>query len=397
MAAGPSFTAWTDDAVEAFVRRPDRDRREGPAHEVPDDLRLPLVVEQAPTGAGHEVARPEDDPAVAPGSCSPPLTEHLGHHLSGDEPRALPVVGVVAPDPMQELEVMVAHVGEIPVGAAVAHDAFARRGRRRVRNICEGEALGRETNRRAAGVVERPEVGAHAEVVGDAAIGAERLLAAGRGRRKVGGVDARLRDQGRDHSLEQLASAERRIEAEHADLLFDFAVPADDGQARPARDLLERLAELGLDELAKRRHGERVVHVGEHQVLPDEEAQLVAEVVERRRLVDGRAGDADQVQPGIAQSAERLAEVLVGNRRPHGAAGEDRHAVHLEGEPVPRRGRPTTRARENRRRARTRRCPCGPARDRGEAHRGCAATIARHRVRAPPRPRGRATPCRLRS
>ena len=61
----------------------------------------------------------------------------------------------------------------------------------------------------------------------------------------------------------------------------------------------------------------RIVHVGEHEVLPHQNAELVAEIVEGVGLVDHRAADADHVHAGVAQLLERGA--IVGGSAPRRA------------------------------------------------------------------------------
>ena len=78
--------------------------------------------------------------------------------------------------------------------------------------------------------------------------------------------------------------------------------------------------------LDERLVGERVVERREHQVLPDQQPELVAAVVERVGLVRRDAGHPDQVQP----QPHRLVERGQVARRPHGTAAEDPHAVDPE-------------------------------------------------------------------
>ena len=68
--------------------------------------------------------------------------------------------------------------------------------------------------------------------------------------------------------------------------------------------------------------------------MPDEETQLVAEIVERCGLVDGRSDDADQVETGVAQLDERASKLGLRHGSPHHSAGEDVNAVHLQSEAV---------------------------------------------------------------
>src|SRR5438552_14019340 len=88
---------------------------------------------------------------------------------------------------------------------------------------------------------------------------------------------------------------------------------------------------------AKRVVAEGIVHVGEHEVLPHENAELVADAVEIVRLVDHRPGDAQHVRARIAHLLERGAQLARARaqpedveRRPARAAAEDALAVHHE-------------------------------------------------------------------
>ena len=75
-----------------------------------------------------------------------------------------------------------------------------------------------------------------------------------------------------------------------------------------ARHLVRR---FGFDLRAELGIPDRVVHVREHEVLPNQEAQLVAERVEVVALVGHRAADAHHVRAGIAQLGEGAAQLLV--------------------------------------------------------------------------------------
>ena len=105
---------------------------------------------------------------------------------------------------------------------------------------------------------------------------------------------------------------------------------------------MERLDDLQRLERGRRR--ERlvvpgIVHAGEHEVLPDQDAQLVAEVVKAIGLVRHRAADAHHVHPRIAQLLERSAiRGRIGGEgrevqwRPAGTAAEHRNAIDDEAE-----------------------------------------------------------------
>ena len=81
----------------------------------------------------------------------------------------------------------------------------------------------------------------------------------------------------------------------------------------------------------------RIVHVGEHEVLPHEDAELVAQIVEVVALVDHGAADAQNVHAGLSRLRQRRgvrgpigAERERVERRPAGAATEDGHAVDAQ-------------------------------------------------------------------
>ncbi len=87
--------------------------------------------------------------------------------------------------------------------------------------------------------------------------------------------------------------------------------------------------------------GERVVHAREHEVLPDQDAQLVAQVVERVLLVGADAGHAQHVHARVADGEDGRPQVVDRRREPDDvergpqrAPGEDRHAVDVQGQAV---------------------------------------------------------------
>jgi hypothetical protein len=67
---------------------------------------------------------------------------------------------------------------------------------------------------------------------------------------------------------------------------------------------------LALDGLHERRIGLGIVEVREHEVLPDENAELVAEVMEGRRLVRAGAGNPQHVEPTGADQLERGSQII---------------------------------------------------------------------------------------
>jgi len=87
------------------------------------------------------------------------------------------------------------------------------------------------------------------------------------------------------------------------------------------------------------RHVLRVRSAGEHEVLPDQDAQRVAQVVEDIVLVDAPAPHAQHVHVRVAGGFQQHLVPLGGDRAherigrdPVGAPGEDRHAVEHEAE-----------------------------------------------------------------
>ena len=97
-----------------------------------------------------------------------------------------------------------------------------------------------------------------------------------------------------------------RRQSKHRRLLLDLAVAADDGQRWTPLQTLKQLPRFDRRPPAHERVvRRRIVHAGEHEVLPDQDAELVAQVVEEVGLVDHRAADADHVDAGVAQTLER--------------------------------------------------------------------------------------------
>ena len=98
---------------------------------------------------------------------------------------------------------------------------------------------------------------------------------------------------------------------------------------------IQELRGLGLDAGAKRWIGDRVVHVGEHEIVPDKNSQLVAEREKILALVDHRAADADHVHVRIARLLQPRTHrrPIAGQRHeirraPAGTTREDRLTVH---------------------------------------------------------------------
>ncbi len=84
-----------------------------------------------------------------------------------------------------------------------------------------------------------------------------------------------------------------------------------------------------------------IVEIGEHEVLPDKNAELVAKLEELRRLVSHRAADADHVHTGAGGKAQKGLVVRARTRqandigrRPDSTAAEDGLAIYAKAEPV---------------------------------------------------------------
>src|SRR5690606_36873523 len=93
---------------------------------------------------------------------------------------------------------------------------------------------------------------------------------------------------------------------------------------------------------APRRIFRGVVEIGQHQVLPDHDAQLVAKLMERVALVDESASHPQRADAGFprlpASSFEPVAAAWQAYRiawRPDRTATEARHAVDDQAEPPP--------------------------------------------------------------
>ena len=128
-------------------------------------------------------------------------------------------------------------------------------------------------------------------------------------------------------------------EAEHRRLLVGLAAAADHGDGRTGLERLQDLRRLEHGRRCERLVVPGIVHAGEHEVLPDEDAQLVAEIVKTIGLVGKRAADANHVHPGFAQLCEgRAIRGRMGGEgcevqwRPAGTSAEHRNAIDDEAE-----------------------------------------------------------------
>ena len=155
---------------------------------------------------------------------------------------------------------------------------------------------------------------------------------------------------------------------------------------------------------------------GEHEVLPDQQAERVAGLVEARRLVAAAAPDADHVHVGVGGGLQQVAGLRRGDaagqrvgRDPVGAAGEDGAAVDVEARSCarPRRARRRGGCRAARRGSVRVSPPARRRRGRGAAARRCPAghqsagsgsvELGAARRRRPPVARPRRLPRRRRA
>ena len=103
----------------------------------------------------------------------------------------------------------------------------------------------------------------------------------------------------------------------------------------------EELARFGDNQLLKLVRN-RIVEVGEHEVLPDQDAEFVAQIVKFRAFVNQVAGHPHHVEVGSAQQLEQRAAGAIRageadrvGTGPNCATTEYRHAVDAESKAVP--------------------------------------------------------------
>ena len=107
---------------------------------------------------------------------------------------------------------------------------------------------------------------------------------------------------------EERTTAERGIQAQHAHLLFDFRIPANDRRAGMARQPRQLGVRFGAHGVAKTGILERIIHVREHHVLPDQQAEFIAEAMKVFAFVNRRARQANQIEAAVAKQLQTLAE-----------------------------------------------------------------------------------------
>ena len=350
------------DGVADLERR--QHRRERALDRVVAGLAEAVVVEQRPAEHGPAVVELPDERARAVGRAAAEVLDAelerlgLGDHREVDE--LVEVVG----DARHRLEehvdlvlrgvlgvvvhrraVVLELVGGDPAPQRLAvgrgeHAELADEAARVLRVVPEGDRLGRR------GVVHRVAEAPARLAVPDLPVVRVALLArvvvvaAERRARPVGRVRIERRDRARqDLVVEQragdaLAAALGELHVVDPLVLVVAAPQRERGVAAEPRDLRPRLQ---LDLLGQRRL--RVGRAREHEVLPHEQPDAVAEVVEEVVLVDPAAPDAQHVHVRVARGGDQLL-VAVGLHRAHErvrgdpvrAAREDPDAVEHEAE-----------------------------------------------------------------
>ena len=152
------------------------------------------------------------------------------------------------------------------------------------------------------------------------------------------GVDVVRAHEPGQELLEQRAAAERRVEPQHGHLLLDLAVAAQHDEARVAPGAREELARLALHRDAEALVLDRIVEVRKGEVLPDEQAKLIAEAEQVLTAVDTDPREPDHVHPRLAEGQQQLSQLLRRQvdrerlRQQGAAAAEHRRAVDRQRE-----------------------------------------------------------------
>ncbi len=177
-------------------------------------------------------------------------------------------------------------------------------------------------------------MGADAVIVADALVGDEGQGAPTRRMGDVGHVRPQRRDGIGQHVLEDRVCPVHSRQSHHGRLLRHFAGAAEDGEAGRGLRPLQELPRFLRHRSDKRGIGGGIVEIGEGEVLPDQQAELVAERVKGAAFVAHGGADADHVHAGGDRQIERAAgrRGLEGegdhvDAAPAGAAAEHGHAV----------------------------------------------------------------------
>ncbi|MNX86176.1 hypothetical protein D3C86_1180470 [compost metagenome] len=219
----------------------------------------------------------------------------------------------------------------------------ARLGQRaRARHVGEGQALGGEAHVGQPGIGQRALVGAHAVVVRDAGIGLERPGAFAGRIAHIDHIGAMFGHERGNQGVEQRLAPRAARRAEHGRLLLGLAAAAEHGEAGMGARAGQPLGHLARGVVHQGRRGAglaAIVEIGEHEVLPDHQAEGVALAVERFAGIAGHAADADHVGAGVARQLQpaghgfvgvgQTRQVVAGNA---GAPAEHALAVHAQRE-----------------------------------------------------------------
>ncbi len=322
------------------------------------DLGSACGIDDAPAGAGPEILQHQHEAAARRRPGALPFGERRRHDFGGDGLRKSQIaIGILVAqagraDAEQKLDVVIAHVLEIPARAGVAgntglparivdgRNGGHRFGTRDVGgHVGERQTLGSKTHIGAAGILERAQISADAVVMADACIDGERQAATGRRAHDIGHIGAQRLNLTRQHVLEQRVHVFARRQAEHGALLIDLAAAAQNRDRRAGLRAGEKLSGFAADGGRELGIVGGIVEVGEHEVLPHEDAELVAQLVEALILVDRRSRHAQHVHAGVAGELQPGPEGCGASgkrrdvcRRPHGAAAENRFAIEREAE-----------------------------------------------------------------
>ena len=180
------------------------------------------------------------------------------------------------------------------------------------RDLGEPQRFRGEADSCGPDVVQGSQIRTDAVVVGEAGAGVEGECPTRGGGGPVGSPRMLRRHQLRQLRPEEGMAPRLPRGAVHGGLLFHLAPPAPRDHAGVRARPSERLAGLGLHLGAEVFVVEWIVHVGEHEVLPDHDPQLVARPVERRVGVDHGPAHADHVAPGIPQALQDGPDRLLG-------------------------------------------------------------------------------------
>ena len=143
--------------------------------------------------------------------------------------------------------------------------------------------------------------------------------------------------QRRRRLLEEAITCLFRFESEHGRLLGDLAAAADDRERRRALQAIQQLPPFQFDERAEIRLIGRIIEIGEGQIVPDQDAFVVAGAMEGVGFRHGGAGNAQHVHAGVARLPDQRAGIGAARRKwirrhPAGAATKHRFAVDAQGE-----------------------------------------------------------------